>query len=56
MLYQLDRSEIDQKLLMRDLKKNGDLYHYVIYNAPNIVTYLKCGLAQLSLKLFVSLS
>ena len=27
-LYQFDRSRTDQKLMMRDLKKNGDLYHY----------------------------
>ena len=27
-LYQFDRSVTNQKLMMRDLEKNGDLYHY----------------------------
>ena len=27
-LYQFDQSVTDQKLMMRDLEKNGDLYHY----------------------------
>ena len=56
MLYQLDRSEIDQKLLMRDLKKNGDLYHYYLHLALTscLLCIVNCMLQIACCKLHVA--